>query len=168
MFACNRKAGREEKLLVDAALRRGFCIKTLILSLSADLQQQPIPANQQHSSLKQRPSSQARLSLSTQQSFTMFHTTLLSATVISLANALPRLIVARDACSPQPTGSGPATTPDTADAFLQNPVYNNTASNAQVPQGYQLVFSDLMGSTSQDGYAGSCVPSTLQSAGDCD
>ena len=66
-----------------------------------------------------------------------------------------RALGARSACSPQPTGYGPATTsPDTAAAFLANPVYNSTADAAAVPQGYELAFSDLEGSTSQNGYLG--------------
>lgn len=65
-----------------------------------------------------------------------------------------RSLAARNACSPQPAGAGPSTSPDQASAFLQNPTYNATADGAAVPQGYRKMFSDLMGSTSQNGYLG--------------
>ena len=77
---------------------------------------------------------------------------MLTAAAIGLASALPHL-AARDACSPQPAGAGPVTSPDTADAFSANPVY--TGNGAPVPQGYSLAFANLTGSTSQDGYMGS-------------
>lgn len=60
----------------------------------------------------------------------------------------------RSACDPQPSGSGPQTSPDDASDFLANPVYNQTADAAVVPQGYSLAFSNLEGSTSQNGYLG--------------
>lgn len=46
------------------------------------------------------------------------------------------------------------TSPDTADAFLANPQYAQIANNAPVPQGYSLAFSNLQGSTQQNGYMG--------------
>ena len=82
---------------------------------------------------------------------TMF---LLTAVAIGMVSALPQLAV-RDACSPQPTGAGPATSPDTAAAFSANAIYSDTAASAPTPQGYSLAFSGLTGSTSQDGYMGS-------------
>ena len=78
----------------------------------------------------------------------------LAATIVSLASALPGL-AAREACSPQSAGAGPATTPDTADAFLANSIYTDTAASAPIPQGYARAFTNLTGSTSHDGYMGS-------------
>lgn len=46
------------------------------------------------------------------------------------------------------------TSPDTADAFLQNQNYTTIQANAPVPQGYQLVFQNLQGATQQNGYLG--------------
>lgn len=65
-----------------------------------------------------------------------------------------RSVVARDACSPQPAGAGPTTSPDTADAFLANSAYDQIAQNAAVPQGYSQAFSDLHGSVEGNGYMG--------------
>ena len=79
---------------------------------------------------------------------------MLTAAVIGIASALPRLAI-RDACSPQPAGAGPVTSPDTAAAFSANSIYDDTAASAPVPQGYSLAFANLTGSTSQDGYMGS-------------
>ncbi|KAK5174952.1 uncharacterized protein LTR77_000088 [Saxophila tyrrhenica] len=79
---------------------------------------------------------------------------MLTAAAIGMASALPYLAV-RDACSPQPAGAGPITSPDTAEAFSNNSIYVNTAVSAPTPQGYSLAFARLSGSTSQDGYMGS-------------
>lgn len=52
-------------------------------------------------------------------------------------------------CPAQPLGYGPLTnSPDTAAAFLANPVYGLFASNASTPAGYTKVYSGLNGSTS--------------------
>ncbi|KAJ9630673.1 hypothetical protein H2203_001196 [Taxawa tesnikishii (nom. ined.)] len=54
----------------------------------------------------------------------------------------------------QAAGYAPVSSPDTVDAFLANQDYQTTASKAAVPQGYDQVFSNLQGSTSQGGYMG--------------
>ncbi|MCJ1309395.1 hypothetical protein MMC25_003054 [Agyrium rufum] len=59
-----------------------------------------------------------------------------------------------DPCSPQPSGSAPVTTPDTASDFLANSVYDNIAQSAPTPDGYSLSFSDLQGSTQAYSYMG--------------
>lgn len=69
-------------------------------------------------------------------------------------------IVKRDASSvcsggtPQATGSGPVSSPDTAAAFAANPVYGQKAVAAPVPAGYTQVFKNLTGSSSDYGYLG--------------
>ena len=60
----------------------------------------------------------------------------------------------RNACDAQPRGAGPATSPDTAEAFLANGQYADIQNNAPVPQGYSLVFQNLQGATQQNGYLG--------------
>ncbi|KAK6004336.1 hypothetical protein QM012_008198 [Aureobasidium pullulans] len=55
-------------------------------------------------------------------------------------------------CATQPSGSGPKTTPDTADAFLANPIYNSTALAAGTPPGYALAFGPNQGATSASVY----------------
>lgn len=51
--------------------------------------------------------------------------------------------------------SAPKTSPDTAEAFLSNPVYTQIAINATTPQGYNLAFQNLNTSVDQPGYMGS-------------
>ncbi|KAK4992724.1 hypothetical protein LTR50_000847 [Elasticomyces elasticus] len=88
-----------------------------------------------------------------------YNPTVAASEAVASASADPvaskRKLRARNACSVQPAGSGPLTSsPDTADAFLANPVYNQGAGNAPTPQGYSLAFGSLTGSTSQNGYMG--------------
>ncbi|KAJ9628814.1 hypothetical protein H2203_002717 [Taxawa tesnikishii (nom. ined.)] len=60
-----------------------------------------------------------------------------------------------DACSAQPAGYGPVTSnPDTAAAFLANPVYNQTALSAVAPFPYTASFVALQGATQQNTYMG--------------
>lgn len=47
---------------------------------------------------------------------------------------------------------GPKTTPDDASSFKANAIYSNAATSAVKPPGYDLVFQDRKGSTSQSGY----------------
>lgn len=65
-----------------------------------------------------------------------------------------RKVVKRAECARQSWGSAPSTNPDTDVAFLSNPNYTAIASGAATPQGYQNVFTNLQGSTSQNGYMG--------------
>lgn len=50
-------------------------------------------------------------------------------------------------CEVQPTGYGPIPKPDTADVFLYDQDFANTASAAPIPQGYSLSFSNFKAST---------------------
>ncbi|KAL5115322.1 hypothetical protein ACEQ8H_006767 [Pleosporales sp. CAS-2024a] len=59
-----------------------------------------------------------------------------------------------DPCAAQPNAYGPNTTPDTVDAFLNNPVYSNLALKAKTPVNYTQSFSNLHGSVSGAGYLG--------------
>ncbi|KAI8158648.1 putative sterigmatocystin biosynthesis P450 monooxygenase stcS [Colletotrichum sp. SAR 10_70] len=69
-------------------------------------------------------------------------------------------LAARDAAAPnnsgckatEPAGSGPTTTPDTYEAFMANPVYDNIANSAPAPDGYSLAFSDLTASLQNPSY----------------
>ncbi len=79
---------------------------------------------------------------------------MLTVAAVGMVSAMPHLAV-RDACSPQPAGAGPVTSPDTAAAFSANSIYVDTAVSAPVPQGYSLAFDGLTGSTQQNGYMGS-------------
>ncbi|KAA6416331.1 MAG: hypothetical protein FRX48_01051 [Lasallia pustulata] len=63
-------------------------------------------------------------------------------------------------CAVQPDGYGPKTTPDTVADFMANPLYDQIASAAPVPQGYNLVFASLNGSCNANTYLGL---TTLQS-----
>lgn len=63
-----------------------------------------------------------------------------------------RLAARQQSCAAEPDGYGPVPSPDTADAFETDQDLANIAANAPVPQGYQLVFQGLSGSTSQNGY----------------
>jgi len=60
----------------------------------------------------------------------------------------------------QPTGYGPATSPDTPAAFAGNPVYGQVARAAQAPAGYTEDYMDLNASSIAYGYLGY---TTLQS-----
>ncbi|KAI9785603.1 MAG: hypothetical protein M1816_000349 [Peltula sp. TS41687] len=57
-----------------------------------------------------------------------------------------------DACAPQPSGYGPKANPDTAEAFLSDPVLQ--ASDAAEPQGYTVSFRSKKGSVSGNTYMG--------------
>ncbi|KAK9423194.1 hypothetical protein SUNI508_04488 [Seiridium unicorne] len=59
-----------------------------------------------------------------------------------------------DPCAPQPDGYGAKTTPDTADAFLANPVYHKLAQSAATPSGYAQTFKDLNASVNANSYMG--------------
>ncbi|KAI9861299.1 MAG: hypothetical protein M1824_002506 [Vezdaea acicularis] len=60
-----------------------------------------------------------------------------------------------DPCSPQPSSASPPSgANDTPPDFLAEPNFASTASNAPVPAGYTNVFTNLQGSTGQDGYLG--------------
>lgn len=59
-----------------------------------------------------------------------------------------------DDCAPQPDGYGPKVTPDTASAFLANPVFSSLAVNAATPTGYVETFSDLQAASSANTYLG--------------
>ncbi|KAF6792699.1 hypothetical protein CMUS01_16138 [Colletotrichum musicola] len=54
----------------------------------------------------------------------------------------------------EPAGAGPMTSPDTFEAFMTNPVWDNIAQSAPVPDGYSLAFSDLSGSVEGQSYEG--------------
>lgn len=60
----------------------------------------------------------------------------------------------RSACEPQPAGSGPAVTPDTAEAFVAFDAFKSAAEGASVPSGYVQTFSNLKASLSAYGYLG--------------
>ncbi|ESZ96472.1 hypothetical protein SBOR_3094 [Sclerotinia borealis F-4128] len=62
--------------------------------------------------------------------------------------------VFRRSCEVQPAGAGPTSTPDTAEAFLADHQYNAFASSAATPQGYDLAFSGLQGSSQTTSYLG--------------
>ncbi|KAL8837439.1 MAG: hypothetical protein Q9170_002524 [Blastenia crenularia] len=57
-------------------------------------------------------------------------------------------------CAAQPAGSGPVSSPDTVDAFLDNPVYAALANNASTPDGYSIVMQNGGGSLSASNYMG--------------
>ncbi|KAL9001503.1 MAG: hypothetical protein Q9169_000078 [Polycauliona sp. 2 TL-2023] len=57
-------------------------------------------------------------------------------------------------CAPQPAGSGPVSTPDTAAAFKDNAVLQDLSSNAPTPDGYSLSFKNKDGSLSASKYMG--------------
>lgn len=60
-----------------------------------------------------------------------------------------------DPCAPQPAGYGPPTTnPDTAAAFVANPVYHQLAQSAASPSGYAQTFKDLNASVNANSYMG--------------
>ena len=63
-------------------------------------------------------------------------------------------IARRSACVPQPTGAGPATSPDTVAAFAANPVYASAAAQASTPAGYTNAFTNLNASNNAYGYLG--------------
>ncbi|KAL8642542.1 MAG: hypothetical protein Q9228_000767 [Teloschistes exilis] len=57
-------------------------------------------------------------------------------------------------CAPQPAGSGPVPSPDTAEAFKADPGLQAMANNAPTPDGYSSAFSNLDGSLSASKYMG--------------
>jgi hypothetical protein len=69
-------------------------------------------------------------------------------------------------CSPQPTGSGPVPSPDTASSFLSYAPFAAAASSAPVPSGYRNTFTNLKASNSAYGYMGNSVLSSYSST-DC-
>ncbi|GAB7348327.1 hypothetical protein MBLNU459_g6303t1 [Dothideomycetes sp. NU459] len=77
-----------------------------------------------------------------------------AAAAILDGSVIKRGLDSRNACAAETNGYAPTTSPDTDSAFLANPVYTNISNNAATPQGYYLVFSNLQGSTSQNGYMG--------------
>lgn len=64
------------------------------------------------------------------------------------------VIEARTACGPQPTGAGPAASPDTVSAFLGLAAFSSAALNAPVPSGYVNTFTNLQASNNAQGYLG--------------
>ncbi|KAI0022931.1 hypothetical protein F4780DRAFT_150278 [Xylariomycetidae sp. FL0641] len=62
--------------------------------------------------------------------------------------------IKRDDCDALPSGSGPVPSPDTADAFRNDPDFVEAADNATTPAGYDLAFQNLNTSTSAYGYMG--------------
>ncbi|CZT19288.1 uncharacterized protein RCC_05134 [Ramularia collo-cygni] len=54
-----------------------------------------------------------------------------------------------EACAPRAAGTGPSTTPDSADAFIINTAFSVFADTASTPKGYTQVFQDLSGSNIQ-------------------
>ncbi|KAI4256241.1 MAG: hypothetical protein L6R42_006337, partial [Xanthoria sp. 1 TBL-2021] len=64
-------------------------------------------------------------------------------------------LVKRDGnCAPQPAGSGPVSTPDTAAAFKVDAQLQGYAINAPTPNGYSQAFSNKDGSLSASKYMG--------------
>ncbi|KXJ87526.1 hypothetical protein Micbo1qcDRAFT_236389 [Microdochium bolleyi] len=63
--------------------------------------------------------------------------------------------VRRDACQPQPLGSGPTAVPDTAQGFLDfadfTTAANEQAQDQHVPAGYKVSFSNAKGSIERAG-----------------
>ncbi|KAK4610532.1 hypothetical protein CLAFUW4_13960 [Fulvia fulva] len=65
--------------------------------------------------------------------------------------------LAQTACSRQPTlptGSGPVATPDTLEAFYSLPAINDAATNAPVPSGYTIAYTNLQTTSNAEGYQG--------------
>lgn len=81
-------------------------------------------------------------------------TSSIAAAVEASAVEEKRAIKKRGSCATQAAGAGPLTTPDTAPAFLANPVYASIASAAPVPTGYTQSFVNLQGSNNAYGYMG--------------
>lgn len=59
-----------------------------------------------------------------------------------------------DPCAPQPDGYGPVSTPDTPDAFANNPEWTKDALGAVTPKGFTQSFKNLNGSVSAAHYLG--------------
>ena len=57
-------------------------------------------------------------------------------------------------CYPQPSGIAHKSTPDTADAFLADIYYSDTASSAKTPLGFTSAFSNTKASANAPGYLG--------------
>lgn len=57
-------------------------------------------------------------------------------------------------CAPRATGAAPVPTPDTVTAFRNFQEYQNTASSAVTPGGFNQTFQGLNASVSQNGYLG--------------
>ncbi|KAL8674828.1 MAG: hypothetical protein Q9168_000809 [Polycauliona sp. 1 TL-2023] len=57
-------------------------------------------------------------------------------------------------CAPQPAGSGPVSTPDTAAAFESNPDLQALSNNVPTPDGYSQSFANKDGSLSASKYMG--------------
>ncbi|KAI4196366.1 MAG: hypothetical protein LQ350_006617 [Teloschistes chrysophthalmus] len=57
-------------------------------------------------------------------------------------------------CAPQPAGSGPVPSPDTAEAFKADAGLQAIANNAPTPDGYSSVFKNLDGSLFASRYMG--------------
>lgn len=78
--------------------------------------------------------------------------TIAAAAFALLASASPVELSKRGDCSKQALGSGPASTPDTAAAFVANPIYNQIANAAQDPAGFVPVFKAYNASNNADKY----------------
>jgi hypothetical protein len=68
-----------------------------------------------------------------------------------------------DCCAPQPLGSGPVPSPDTASAFLADTDFAAAASAAPVPHGYTNTFTNLQASNNAYGYMGFTTLSSYDS-----
>ena len=80
-------------------------------------------------------------------------------------------IAVRAACDPQPTGSGPVPSPDTAEAFLAYSAFSSAANGATTPSVYSNTFKNLHTSSSAYGYMGMTTLSSYdpsQCAAYCD
>ncbi|APA11511.1 hypothetical protein sscle_08g062810 [Sclerotinia sclerotiorum 1980 UF-70] len=62
--------------------------------------------------------------------------------------------IKRSSCEPQPLGAAPTSTPDTAEAFLADSQYTAISDVAATPQGYNLAFKNLQGSSQTTSYLG--------------
>jgi hypothetical protein len=68
-----------------------------------------------------------------------------------------------ECCAPQPLGSGPIPSPDTASAFLADSDFAAAASAAPVPSGYTNTFTNLQASNNAYGYMGFTTLSSYDS-----
>jgi hypothetical protein len=59
-----------------------------------------------------------------------------------------------DPCAPQPAGYGRPTTPDTVEAFQNNPAYHQEAQDAKTTSGYTRTFMDLNAAVNANSYLG--------------
>lgn len=89
--------------------------------------------------------------------------------VVSVPPLKKRGLVARatSVCSggtPQPTGPGPVSNPDTPAGFQANTAYATAANNAVTPSGYTQSFQNLAGSSQAYAYLGFITVATYNPA----